>query len=120
MKQLGICLLIHDVPRLARFYELILQAPGSGDAAYTQFSVPCSCLELWNRGDAATQPNGNLLINWDIGDADREHERLKQLGLPLLSPPKNLPWGLRSLETADPDGNRVVIWQRLGGESACG
>jgi lactoylglutathione lyase len=54
-----------------------------------------------------------------VDDVDSEHERLLAVGVRVLAPPTDRPWGERTLHIADPDGNVVELTRakRSGGEA---
>ena len=44
-----------------------------------------------------------------VRDVDRVYERLLKKGVQFFSPPREMPWGLRIVECADPEGRRIVF-----------
>jgi lactoylglutathione lyase len=82
------------------------------ETANTKFSLfeRSKLLELIGRegGDA---PCGE--IGFLIEDVDEEAERLRDLGVEILSGPIDLPWQERTLHIADPDGNVIEFAQKL-------
>ena len=46
-----------------------------------------------------------------VKDVDKLHEDFKRRGARIQMPPTNMPWGLREMQIADPDGNVL----RFGG-----
>ena len=52
-------------------------------------------------------------IGFIIDDVDAEAERLKGLGVEILTGPIDRPWGERTLHIADPDGNIIEFAQKL-------
>jgi transcriptional regulator with XRE-family HTH domain len=48
-----------------------------------------------------------------VDNADAEYERIKNIGVEIAEPPKNVPWGYRFFHLKDPDGNGVDIIQVL-------
>jgi lactoylglutathione lyase len=48
-----------------------------------------------------------------VDDVDAQVSRLAELGVPVLSPPANRPWGHRTLHVADPDGFVVEFAQQI-------
>ena len=53
-------------------------------------------------------------IGFLVEDVDQEAERLRGLGVQVLSGPVNRPWHERTLHIADPDGNVIEFAQKLG------
>ena len=52
-------------------------------------------------------------IGFLIEDVDGEAERLRGLGVEILSGPMDRPWHERTLHIADPDGNIIEFAQKL-------
>ncbi|MBP7403104.1 MAG: VOC family protein, partial [Clostridia bacterium] len=48
-----------------------------------------------------------------VADVDAEHERITALGAVIIEPPASYPWGSRSMEFRDPDGNIINFFQRI-------
>ena len=48
-----------------------------------------------------------------VADADSEYRRIRDLGVEVKEPPKDLPWGYRYFNIKDPDGNGIDIVARL-------
>lgn len=66
--------------------------------------------ELIGRG-GGTPPCGE--VGFLIEDVDEEAERLRGLGVEILSGPMDRPWRERTLHIADPDGNIIEFAQKL-------
>ena len=69
-----------------------------------------SCQSLIGR-EAGKAPRGE--IGCIIDDVDAEAERLKGLGVEILTGPMARPWGERTLHISDPDGNIIEFAQKL-------
>lgn len=61
--------------------------------------------------EAGKAPCGE--IGFIIDDVDTEAERLKRLGVEILTGPVGRPWGERTLHISDPDGNIIEFAQKL-------
>lgn len=48
-----------------------------------------------------------------VPDADAEHRRLVAAGAPIVAPPTDQPWGMRSFMLIDPNGIAVVVGHRI-------
>jgi predicted enzyme related to lactoylglutathione lyase len=48
---------------------------------------------------------------FQVDDVDAEHERLRSAGATILVPPATMPWGLREMWLADPEGVRIAVVQ---------
>lgn len=58
-------------------------------------------------GDRTT---GGAGIGWSVDDLEAIHARATGLGIPVVAPPHDAPWG-RTATYEDPDGNRVSLTQ---------
>ena len=63
-----------------------------------------------HRGDASP----DTLVYVYVDDVDAVYGRLQQAGVVVHRPPEDMPWGVRELSLADPDGNRLRIGTLLG------
>ncbi|WP_150266867.1 VOC family protein [Paenibacillus tepidiphilus] len=118
MKFQGICLITGDVVALARFYDRILQTSSVIDPVHTDIATSGAGLAIYSR-EAAREDMalcldagaGNMTLTFVVEDVDAEHLRLQALGVQLLNEPVTRPWGARSLQFADPDGNVISFTQ---------
>jgi lactoylglutathione lyase len=111
---------VTSLERSMSFYrdvvELELRREGDG---YVEFDMENIKLSLFERAklpeligrDAGMAPCGE--IGFIIDDVDARAERLKALGVEILTGPIDRPWGERTLHIADPDGNIVEYAQKL-------
>ena len=109
-----ICLVTKDVPRLRAFYETVFGGTSGGDEFHAGLSVGGTGFTFAHvdtlrentpfrfvTADAAQ----NIIMSFDVEDVDAEHQRLLQLGVHMLNAPITHPWGTRSFQFMDPDGN---------------
>jgi len=54
-----------------------------------------------------------MWLSLNVDDADAEHKRLRALGVPIVEPPKDRPWGERCFVVRDPNGVLVFIAHKL-------
>ncbi|MCE9595578.1 MAG: VOC family protein [Planctomycetes bacterium] len=54
--------------------------------------------------DAPKKFEGGVTFGLRVDDADREHARLRALGVTIVQPPTDQPWGARSFVALDPNG----------------
>ncbi|OBK96628.1 ring-cleaving dioxygenase [Mycobacterium sp. 1245499.0] len=114
---------IHYVESLRRsvaFYRDVigLQVRIEGDG-YVEFDMENTKFALFERSklpeligrDGGNPPCGE--IGFVIDDVDAEAERLRGLGVEILTGPVDRPWRERTLHIADPDGNIVEFAQKL-------
>lgn len=79
---------------------------GAKFSLYARSHLP----ELIGREAPAGQapwPQGE--VAFFVEDVDAEYERLAAAGVTVLAPPRDRPWGERTLHVADPDGNVVEL-----------
>jgi lactoylglutathione lyase len=97
----GVTLHVADVERSRQFYELI---PGFELAAhrpgeFALFEIGGGLLGLLQL------PRGGFHVEIDASDLDGLHEELVTAGLSPASKPLERPWGERTFNLIDPDGN---------------
>ena len=117
-----ICLVTSDVPRQRAFYEKVFGVAGEGDENHAGvrlggLAVTLDSVKMLR--DTGTfaytcgQSSDNTILGFDVEDVDAEYERLLALGVETLNEPTAHPWGARSFQFRDPDGNilnfRTVI-----------
>jgi len=125
MKFTDICLLTPDVNRLRAFYEAVFQTRSAGDDFHATLAaggltfvfdsaVNLAAMDAFSYAEDLHP--GTAVISFDVGDADAEYARLKALGIAALNAPATHPWGARSFQFTDPDGN-VLNFRSFPGES---
>ena len=109
-----ICFVTNDVLRLRAFYEAVFGGKTEGDEFH-------SSLVLGNMGFTfahvdilqqnpsfnyvSTNVANNIIASFDVENVDAEYQRLLPLGAQMLNEPTTHPWGARSFQFKDPDGN---------------
>ena len=111
---------VESLTRSAAFYRdvigLKVRIEGDGYIEYemdnTKFSLfeRSKLPELIGRG-GGNPPCGE--VGFLIDDVDAEADRLRELGVEILSGPVDRPWHERTLHIADPDGNIIEFAQKL-------
>ncbi|KBZ64322.1 VOC family protein [Mycobacterium colombiense] len=114
---------IHYVESLRRsvaFYRDVigLRVRIEGDG-YVEFDMENTKFSLFERSklpeligrEGGDPPCGE--IGFLIDDVDAEAERLRGLGVEILTGPVDRPWRERTLHIADPDGNIIEFAQKL-------
>jgi uncharacterized glyoxalase superfamily protein PhnB len=119
------CLITHDVKTLVDFYELILmrKAERSG-SDYAEFPTGAGVLAIFSAEaqeryiprSAEAAKNKSVILEFQVGDVDREYRRLQGLVKMWVKPPSTQPWGTRSIYFRDPDGNLVDFYMRVKAE----
>ena len=99
----GLTLHVRDVERSLSFYSKI---PGS-----TLLTHRPGQFALFSIGDALlgllrSRARG-FHIEIATSDLDLAYDHLREAGVEPLGPPKERPWGERTFESVDPDGNRI-------------
>ena len=103
-----------DVPRLRAFYEEVFGVKAQGDDMHSSLRVGAVGIVIASVDlpkivpsfhYASAQSSNNTVASFGVDDVDAEHERLLKLGAEMLNPPTTHPWGARSFQFKDPDGN---------------
>jgi catechol 2,3-dioxygenase-like lactoylglutathione lyase family enzyme len=118
-KLMHACLITNNVNQLVEFYEpiLMLKAQKSGED-YAEFRTGVGVLALFSAraqekyipGSANAAKNGNVILEFEVTDVDKEYARLQRLVKTWAKPPTAQPWGTRSIYFRDPDGNLVDFY----------
>jgi predicted enzyme related to lactoylglutathione lyase len=62
---------------------------------------------------AGAERRDEVILDFEVGDVDAEHERIAGLpGVTIVTPPTTQPWGSRSMVFRDPGGNLVNVFSR--------
>jgi lactoylglutathione lyase len=111
---------VESLSRSVTFYRdvigLKVRIEGNG---YVEFEMANTKFALFDRSmlpdligsEGGKPPCGE--IGFLIEDVDTEAERLRRLGVEILSGPVDRPWRERTLHIADPDGNIIEFAQKL-------
>ena len=99
-----------DVLRLRAFYEAVFGGKSEGDEVHSTLGINGAYFVFLAQKTPAfyyeyTNGISNTILSFNVDDADAEHQRLLSLGAEMLSEPKTHPWGARSFQFKDPDGN---------------
>ncbi|MGR3562589.1 MAG: VOC family protein [Heliomarina sp.] len=117
MKLASVRLIARDVRGLAAFYETVtgvkadwlapvfaeIVTPGASLAIASEETVA-----LFKEGSAEAAANRTSIIELQVKDIDADFARLKTLDV--VHEPKLLPWGNRTLQLRDPEGNLVSLY----------
>ena len=111
---------VESLMRSVAFYrdvvELKVRIEGDG---YIEFEMENTKFSLFERSklpelicrEGGNPPCGE--VGFLIDDVDAEADRLRGLGVEILSGPVDRPWHERTLHIADPDGNIIEFAQKL-------
>jgi len=108
-----------DMARMRHFYGTVLGFPVLHELGprWIAYRVGATTLALTERGlmfDDEAPPAGKLSLQLAFRVPPRTVDacaaELQALGVPIVSPPTDQPWGHRTLFFRDPDGNVVEIY----------
>ena len=117
-----VCFVTHDVPRLRAFYEAVFGVTGEGDEVHSFVTLEgmgftFDYVDPLQKSSpfqyVSGQSSNNTIVGFDVEDVDGEYRRLLGLGIETLNQPTTHPWGARSFQFRDPDGNILNFRSRL-------
>jgi predicted enzyme related to lactoylglutathione lyase len=99
-----------DVLRLRAFYETVFGGKAEGDEVHSTLGINGTYFVFLLQKTPVfyyeyTIGVSNTILSFNVDDADAEHQRLLALGVEIQGEPKTHPWGARSFQFKDPDGN---------------
>lgn len=113
------CLITDHVAVLVDFYQRVLARPArwTGDA-YAEFRTGTAVLAIFSAaaqdayipGSAQPAHNASAILEFRVGDVDREFARLQPVVRVWIKKPATTPWHTRSFYFRDPDGNLVDFY----------
>ena len=110
MKIGEVCLLTSDVIRLSNFYKLLFNIDNHSDDDIHQFIISEeTTLTIYNDGKLRKANLQNICMVITVADVDAEFDRLKTLGMEIVSPPTLRPWGAKNMSFLDPDKNLITF-----------
>ncbi len=109
-----VCFITEDVLGLRAFYEVIFGGTAEGDEVHSSLTAggvtftfdfveplqESSAFRYVSAGGA-----NNVIVGFNVDDVDAEYKRLLPLSVEMLNQPTTHPWGARSFQFRDPDGN---------------
>ena len=117
-----ICFITHDVPRLCAFYEAIFGVPAEGNDTHAGIRLGNLVIVFDHVRLAEDNPSfhyiephgaNNTIIGFNVDDVDAEYQRILSIGAVVLNEPTTHPWGARSFQFRDPDGN-ILNFRTIG------
>lgn len=107
-----------DLPRLVAFYTELLGTEPQGGGEYVELQPGGAILALVTRraaeqmhgGSWPEAANRSAILEFEVADVDAERARIDGLVSDWLQPPKDMPWGNRSMLFRDPDGNPINVF----------
>ena len=110
MKIGEVCLLTGDVVWLANFYKALFSVDNESDDDVHQFIFSEeTSLTIHNDGVKRKENCNNIRLAFTVQDVDIEFDRLKALGVEIVTPPTVRPWGAKNMTFKDPDGNIITF-----------
>ncbi len=109
-----ICFITEDVLKLRAFYEAVFGGKAEGDEIHSGLTIGGVTFVFDHVDIADDNPTfryikagdaNNVIVGFNVDDADEEYNRLIVLGPEMLNEPTTHPWGARSFQFKDPDGN---------------
>jgi catechol 2,3-dioxygenase-like lactoylglutathione lyase family enzyme len=112
-------LAVHDLKRSAGFFvdalgfKVVAEPPG------WVFVEKDNCMIMLGACRDAVPPgelgDHSYFGYLHVDDADRYFDELKAKGVEVSSPISDKPWGMREFGLTTPEGHRLMIGQRIGG-----
>jgi predicted enzyme related to lactoylglutathione lyase len=109
-----VCFITNDVLRLRAFYEAVFGSRAEGDEIHSWLTAGGVTFVFDHVGIAEENTTfryikaggaNNIIVGFNVDDVDPEYNRLLPLGAEMLNEPATHPWGARSFQFKDPDGN---------------
>jgi uncharacterized glyoxalase superfamily protein PhnB len=99
-----------DVLRLRAFYEAVFGGNSKGDEVHSTLGINGTYFVFLAQKTPAfhyeyTNGVSNTILSFNVDDCDDEYNRLLALGVDMVNEPETHPWGARSFQFKDPDGN---------------
>jgi len=107
-----------DIGQMVAFYEMVTQRQAQWLApVFAELVLPGATLAigavdtvpLWQAGSAEPRSNRTVFLEFQVDDIDTEYDRLKDR-VPLVHELKTMPWGNRTFQFRDPEGNAVSLF----------
>lgn len=118
MEFTGITLLTDDIKRLIHFYSNVFMTTIEENDVHSLFTIGGISIALYSK-KAAEQDmefdfheyngTGNVTLNFTVDDVDAEYERLLKQKVSFINRPVVRPWGAKSFQFRDPDGNILTF-----------
>ncbi len=94
--------------------RIVRQMPPDGRAFYIGLAIGDGDLGLVD-DDPHAPPDSpqRVMLDVEVESVDALRSAVESAGGQVLGPPNDIPWGMRVMHTADPDGNAVNISQHI-------
>jgi predicted enzyme related to lactoylglutathione lyase len=126
MNFVSIRVITDDVKGLAGFYAQVTGlSPRWGNDEFAELVTPAGTLAIastatiarFGANAARAADNHSVIIEFRVDDVDGEYERLQALSVDFVTEPTTMPWGNRSLQFRDPDGNLINFFTPVTAEA---
>lgn len=106
----SIVLFVPDIAASRQFYEKLLDiAPTFANDRFVQYTLGDCSLALHAARDETTH---GVHLHIEVTSVDEFVAGKSETTLVFSGPPKQQPWGTKSVTTCDPSGNEVEIFSR--------
>ena len=118
MKFASIRIIARDINEMVAFYQMVTELEPQWLApVFAEFVMPGAALAigsidtvpLWKEDSAEPAANRTIFIELQVDDIDADFERLKHR-VPLVHELKIMPWGNKTFQFRDPEGNAVSLY----------
>ena len=118
MKLASVRLIAADLKTMVAFYEMVTGLKAEWLApVFAEIVCPGATLAigaaetvaLWKAGSGEAGSNRTAYLEFQVEDIDAEFERLKDR-VPLVHEMKTMPWGNKTFQFRDPEGNAVSFY----------
>ena len=118
MKFASIRIIAGDIGQMVAFYEMVTGIAANWPApVFAELVLPGAVLAigsvetvaLWQENSAEPSANRTIFIEFQVDDIDAEYARLRNY-VPLVHDLKTMPWGNRTFQFRDPEGNAVSLF----------
>ncbi len=117
MKFTDVCIFTENVIEMVNFYEKVFDVEGEKDEIHSVLNAKGLSIAFYDKHhaeslmgfDFSDSGNGMTYIGFNVDNVDDEYVRLKKLGLDSISEPKLWPWGAKSFNLTDTEGNRIMF-----------
>jgi uncharacterized glyoxalase superfamily protein PhnB len=123
MKFASTRLVVRDIKAVVGFYEMVTgqsaewPAPIFAEIVTSSATLAFGVAEtvaLFKEGSAEPASNRTAILEFMVGDVDADFARLKDK-VEVVHEPKTMPWGNRTVQFRDPEGNLVSLFTPFTG-----
>jgi len=106
---IGFYILSKNIPAMVDFYKKLFRAEADGEGVHYVIKLPNEkgSFVIWDNGEVSNTINEKIVLMLGGVDVDAEYNKLVEMGVTIIEPPVNNPWGGRHMVFCDPDGNRI-------------